>query len=82
MQLALPLEAPPQSDPPRNHAWTRRWPNYRPGWPAPTAGLGVGALLDAAATRLEVVITFMAVLELLRRHAILAVQDTTFRRDS
>ena len=45
---------------------------------APDGSLTVWSLLEAAQSRLEVVVTFMAVLELLRRHAILAVQDTAF----
>jgi segregation and condensation protein A len=78
MQLALPLEAPPQLIP---HEITLEEKvaeiQDRLG-AAPGGTVSAYALLETATSRLEVVVTFMALLELLRRHTITALQDTAF----
>jgi segregation and condensation protein A len=78
MQLALPLEPPPAILP---HEITldEKVAELRARLAvAPDGTLAVWPLLEAAQSRLEVVVTFMAVLELARRHAILATQATAF----
>ncbi len=78
MQIAMPLEVPPTILP---HEITldEKVAELRTRLAeAPAHTLTVWSLLEEARNRLEVVLTFMAVLELLRRHAILATQDSAF----
>ena len=78
MQLAMPLEPVPTIIP---HEITldEKVADLRARLAAAPGGtLAVWPLLEEARSRLEVVVTFMAVLELVRRHAILATQEAAF----
>jgi segregation and condensation protein A len=78
MQLTLPLEV-PAAIIPHEITLDEKVADLRARLAAAPGGtLGVWPLLEEARSRLEVVVTFMAVLELVRRHAILATQDTAF----
>lgn len=78
MQLALPLEPVPTVIPHEITLDEKVADLHARLAAAPNGTLAVWPLLEEARSRLEVVVTFMAVLELVRRHAILATQDTAF----